>query len=313
MGFGAAFWVQETGWPELREAVVHAEAVGFDHVWIDDHLLNDEGNPDGPKLEGWTTLAALAAVTTRVRLGLMVGANTFRNPGLTAKLATTLDHVSRGRAILGLGAGWFEREHDAFGLDFGAGFGERIDRLGESVGIIRRLLQGERVTHEGRFYTMRDAVCAPLPLQARLPILVGGSGPRRTLPLVAAQADMWNAYGSPETFGAANELLTAACEAIGRDPASIVRTLNTNVVIRDAEGAAEAAWEAWKRRHRPDRGEQSRLLVGTQDEVVAGLRRYAEAGAQDAVWVFRTPFDIETMDRLPAVRAALDPSPPPGA
>lgn len=305
MGFGAAFWVQHTTWPELRQAALHAEAAGFDHLWIDDHLLNDEGDPDAPKLEGWTTLAALAAVTTRVRLGLMVAANTLRNPGLTAKLATTLDHVSGGRAVLGLGAGWFEREHDAFGIAFGAGFGERIDRLGEAVPLIRRLLDGERVTHEGRFYRMRDAVCAPRPLQHRLPILIGGSGPRRTLPLVAAHADLWNAYGSPARIAEAGAVLDRACDAIGRDRREIVRTVNANTVIRDDRATAEAAWESWRLRHRPDADEQGRELVGTVDDVVASLRAYAAVGVRESIWIFRTPFDLATMDRLAEVRARL--------
>ena len=160
---GAAFWVQRTDWPSLREAVVAAEAAGADDLWIDDHLLSDEGERTTPKLEGWSTLAAVAAVTTRARLGLLVAANTFRNPGLTAKLATTLDQISGGRAILGIGGGWFEDEHRAFGLDFGSGFGERLDRLGESVEIVRRLLDGERFSHDGRFYRLRDALAAPRP------------------------------------------------------------------------------------------------------------------------------------------------------
>ncbi len=169
MRFGAAYWVQRTGWPELRAAVLRAEAAGFDDLWIDDHLLSDEGDWHDPKLEGWTTLAAIAAVTERARLGHMVVANTLRNPGLTAKMTTTLDHVSGGRMILGLGAGWFAREHEAFGFDFGTGFGERLDRLGEAVPLIRRLLDGETVTHEGRFYRFDEAVCAPRPVQAADP------------------------------------------------------------------------------------------------------------------------------------------------
>ncbi|MES1239808.1 MAG: LLM class flavin-dependent oxidoreductase, partial [Chloroflexota bacterium] len=212
MRFGAAFWVQRTGWPELREAVVHAELAGFDDLWIDDHLLSDEGAWQDPKLEGWSTLAAIAAVTTRPRLGLMVAANTFRNPGLTAKLATTLDHLGDGRAILGLGAGWFAREHEAFGLDFGSGFGERLDRLAEAVPLIRRLLDGERVTHEGRFYRLEDALCAPRPVQPHLPILIGGSGPTKTLPLIARSGDLWNAYGRPDELAASDAILRAACD-----------------------------------------------------------------------------------------------------
>jgi alkanesulfonate monooxygenase SsuD/methylene tetrahydromethanopterin reductase-like flavin-dependent oxidoreductase (luciferase family) len=176
---GAAFWVQRTDWPSLREALETADAAGADDLWIDDHLLADEGDPETAKLEGWTTLAAAAAVTTRARLGLLVAANTIRNPGLTAKLATTLDQISAGRAILGLGGGWFAAEHEAFGLDFGSGFGERLDRLAESVDIIRRLLDGERFSHEGRFYRLRDALAAPRPIQAHLPILIGGPDRRR--------------------------------------------------------------------------------------------------------------------------------------
>ena len=166
---GAAFWVQRTDWPSLRVALETADAAGADDLWIDDHLLNDEGDSADPKLEGWTTLAAAAAVTTRARLGLLVSANTFRNPGLTAKLATTLDHVSEGRAILGLGGGWFEQEHAAFGIEFGNGFGERLDRLAESVEIVRRLLDGERFSHDGRFYRLRDALVAPRPVHERGP------------------------------------------------------------------------------------------------------------------------------------------------
>src|SRR3954467_8428280 len=179
--FGAQLWSQHTSWPEFRDAALAAEAAGFDSVWTWDHLLAIFGPWEQPIFEGWTTLAATAAVTSRIRLGLMVGANTFRNPGLTAKLATTLDHVSGGRAVLGIGGAWFEREHDAFGFDtWGSGFPERRDRLDEAVMLLRRLLDGERVTHEGRFYTFHDALCEPRPVQAKLPILIGGSGPQKT-------------------------------------------------------------------------------------------------------------------------------------
>ena len=196
--FGAQLWSQATNWPEFRDAAQAAEAAGWDSVWTWDHLNAIFGSPEQPILEGWTTLAAVASVTRRVKLGLMVGANTFRNPGLTAKLTTTLDHVSEGRAVLGIGGAWFEREHDAYGIDFGAGFGERLDRLDEAVMLLRRLLDGERFSHEGRFYTFHDAICEPRPVQARLPILVGGSGPRKTLRTVALRADAWNTSGDLE-------------------------------------------------------------------------------------------------------------------
>ena len=305
MRFGAAFWVQRTGWPELRDAVLRAEAAGFDDVWIDDHLLCDEGDWADPKLEGWTTLAALAAVTSRVRLGHMVVANTFRNPGLVAKMAATVDHVSDGRVILGLGAGWFEREHDAFGLKFGPWAGERIDRLGETTSIIRRLLDGERVTHDGPHYRLHDAVCAPRPVQAHLPILLGGSGPKKTIPLVARLADQWNAYGSPEKVAAADAVLREACAAIGREESEVERTVALNVVIRGSRPEAESTWASYAARHLPIDTEKELSAGGSLQEVAGQLRVYAGIGFRHPVLIFRTPWDLETIDRLPDLRAAL--------
>jgi len=305
MRFGAAFWVQRTGWPELREAVLRAEAAGFDDLWIDDHLLSDEGDWQDPKLEGWTTLAAVAAVTERARVGHMVSANTLRNPGLTAKMATTIDHVSAGRAILGIGAGWFEREHEAFGFDFGSGFGERLDRLAEAVPLLRRLLDGETITHDGRFYSFHDAVCAPHPVQAHLPILIGGSGPKKTLPLVARYADLWNAYGTPDEVAAADAILRGACEAAGRNEREIERTVNLNVVIRSSRAEAEAAWARWLAAHLPQDDERELSAGGSLEETAAALARYRDAGFAHPILIFRTPFDFETMDRLPELRVAL--------
>jgi F420-dependent oxidoreductase-like protein len=305
MRFGAAFWVQRTTWPELREAVVLAEAAGFDDLWIDDHLLSDEGDWRDPKLEGWMTLAAVAGVTSRAALGHMVSANTLRNPGLTAKMITTLDHVSGGRAILGIGGGWFEREHEAFGFDFGTGFGERLDRLAEAVPLIRRLLDGEEVTHEGRFYTFRRALCSPPPVQGHLPILIGGSGPKKTLPLVARHADLWNAYGTPQVVAAADTTLRAACEAVGRDPAAIERTVNLNCVIRRDRREAEGAWAGWRDAHLPQEDERDLDAGGSLDDVAATLDAYRRVGFEHPVLIFRSPFDAETMGRLPELRAAL--------
>jgi F420-dependent oxidoreductase-like protein len=305
MRFGAAFWVQRTRWPELRDGVVRAEEAGFDDLWVDDHLLSDEGHWADGKLEGWTTLAAMAAVTSRARLGHMVVANTFRNPGVVAKMATTVDHVSGGRLILGLGAGWFEQEHLAFGLDFGSGFGERLDRLIEAVPLVRRLLDGETVTHHGRFYAFQEAVCAPRPVQARVPILIGGAGPKKTLPLVARTADMWNCYGTPDEVAAADAILRDACAATGRDEREIERTVNLNVVIRPTREEAERAWRGWLEGHEPQSGEGGLDAGGSVDDVAATLARYRDVGFRHPILIFRTPWDLETMRRLPDLRAAL--------
>ncbi len=311
MRFGAAFWIQRTDWPSLRDACLAAERSGFDSIWFDDHLLSDEGDWRDPKLEGWASLAALAPLTARARLGHLVSANTFRNPGLTAKLATTLDHVSGGRFVLGLGAGWFEREHEAFGLDFGSGFGERLDRLEEAVGLVERLLAGERVTHEGRFYTMQDALCEPRPVQARLPLLIGGSGPQKTLRTTARHADLWNGYGEPARIAKTSAVLKARCEEVGRPYEAIERTVTMEVAIRTSEADAARDFHALQVHHGiVDRigsdGTARGLNVGGPPERVADyVREMAALGIAEVMWIFRNPFDLETIERVPEVRAAL--------
>jgi alkanesulfonate monooxygenase SsuD/methylene tetrahydromethanopterin reductase-like flavin-dependent oxidoreductase (luciferase family) len=303
--FGAAFWVNRTTWPELREAALAAEAKGWDSLWIDDHLLCDEGDERDPKLEGWTVLAALAAITTRPRLGHLVSAITFRNLGLIAKMATTVDHLSGGRFVLGLGAGWHAREHAAFGLDFGASVGERLDRLDEAAGLLRRLLDGEVVTHAGRFYTLDEAVCAPRPVQARLPILVGGSGRRRTLRIVARHADAWNANATPEELRELSGVLAEHGAAVGRDTAAIERQVYVNVLVRDSAAEAAADWRTVLATHRPLDEEAPLHAGGTPADVAAALRPHVEAGVGEIVVVLRTPWDRRTIDRLPEVRATL--------
>jgi alkanesulfonate monooxygenase SsuD/methylene tetrahydromethanopterin reductase-like flavin-dependent oxidoreductase (luciferase family) len=311
MRFGAAFWINRTTWTDLRDACLVAERAGWDSLWIDDHLLADEGDPTDAKFEGWTTLAALAVLTTDVRLGLLVAANTFRPPGLTAKLATTLDHLSGGRAVLGIGGGWFEREHAAFEIDFGSGFGERLDRLDESVGLIRRLLDGETVTHQGRFYRMDAAVCEPRPVQARLPILIGGSGPNKTLRTTARYADLWNGYGDPDRIAQVSEVLRQRCAEVGRPFEVIERTVTLHAVVRDSIGEADRVWAETARRHGleiqgdADGGEDGRTIGGSPAELARFISGYERAGIGEVIFVFRDPFDVETIDRLGEVRAAL--------
>jgi alkanesulfonate monooxygenase SsuD/methylene tetrahydromethanopterin reductase-like flavin-dependent oxidoreductase (luciferase family) len=311
MRFGAAFWTNRTDWPALRDASLLAEGAGWDSIWIDDHLLADEGDPTHPKLEGWAVLASIAALTERVRLGLLVAANTFRNPGQTAKIATTVDHVSGGRLVLGLGGGWFEREHDAFGIDFGAGFGERLDRLDESVELVRRLLDGERVTHVGRFYTMHDAISTPRPIQHRLPILIGGSGPTKTLRTTARFADLWNGYGRPDRIAATSEILRARCLEIGRPFEEIERTVTLDAVLRDTSTQARSVWAETVRVHGlagrigPDGTDRDLTVGGPVDEIASYVAELRALGISEAVFIFRAPFDLETIGRIGEVRAAL--------
>jgi alkanesulfonate monooxygenase SsuD/methylene tetrahydromethanopterin reductase-like flavin-dependent oxidoreductase (luciferase family) len=313
MRLGAAFWIQRTDWPGLRDACLAVERAGWDSIWLDDHLLSDEADWRDPKLEGWTALAAVAALIPRVRLGLLVSSTTFRNPGLIAKLATTLDHISEGRAVLGLGGGWFEREHDAFGIDFGAGFGERLDRLDEAAQVIRRLLDGERVTHHGPFFDLEDALCTPRPIQSPMPILIGGSGPTKTLRTTALYADLWNGYGSPERIAATSDVLRQRCEEVGRPFEAIERTVTTHIVVRDTRAEAVAAWEAIAQRHGlvgkvgSDGTDRGLTVGGPPEEVAAYLDRYRRNGVGEVMFVVREPFDIETIERLGEVRAAWEP------
>jgi alkanesulfonate monooxygenase SsuD/methylene tetrahydromethanopterin reductase-like flavin-dependent oxidoreductase (luciferase family) len=182
---GALCWNQYTEWPRLLAAGVRADDLGYDTLWTWDHLYPIVGASDGPNYEGWLTITAWAQATTNVRIGLMVGANTFRAPTLTAKLATTLDHISGGRAILGIGGAWFGEEHEAFGLDFGSGFPERLRWLGEAVPVMRGMLDGAEPTARGDHYHSRSTRNLPVPVQSHLPICIGGGGEKVTLKLVA--------------------------------------------------------------------------------------------------------------------------------
>ena len=306
--FGAQLWSQHTTWPAFRDAALRAEAAGWDSVWTWDHLLAIFGPWEQPILEGWTTLTALAAVTDRVRIGLMVGANTFRNPGLTAKLATTLDHVSNGRAVLGIGGAWFEREHDAFGFDeaWGSGPGERLDRLEESVALLRRLLDGERVTHEGRFYTLRDALCEPRPVQAHLPILIGGSGPKKTLRTTALHGDAWNTAGTLDFVRTALATLDEHCATVGRDRSGIELSISFPIVIRETVGAAEAAAAERFATNGVEHAGNVPHLAGPPELIAEAISPFRDLGFSTVIVRLPAPYDLETIERMAEVGALLD-------
>jgi F420-dependent oxidoreductase-like protein len=304
--FGAQLWSQSIDWPAFRGTALAAEAAGWDDVWTWDHLLAIFGPWEQPILEGWSTMTALAAVSDRIRLGLMVGANTFRNPGLTAKLATTLDNVSGGRAVLGIGGAWFEREHEAYGIPFGATAGERMDWLDEAVMLMRRLLDGERFSHEGSYYQFRDALCEPRPIQEHLPILLGGSGRRKTLRTVALRADAWNTSGFLDEVREKVAVLEQHCADVGRDPAAIERTVSFPIVIRDRRSEAEAAFAGLLAHNgTPDAGNVPNLLGSPQD-VADAIRPYRdEMNFRHVIVRMPAPYDPETIARLPDLREAL--------
>jgi probable F420-dependent oxidoreductase len=213
-------------WPELRDMARVAEQVGFDSLWVGDHLLyRDPGEPPRGPWEAWSTLAALAAATERVQLGPLVASASFHNPAMLAKKAATVDEISGGRLILGLGAGWNEPEYSAFGYPFD----HRVERFDEAFAIIRGLLREGSVDFAGRYHQAKDCVLLPPPARLSLPIMVGTVGPRM-LRIAAAHADAWNAwftwYGnSVEGVRALREKVDEACAAVGRDPATLERTV----------------------------------------------------------------------------------------
>ena len=301
MRLGVLPWGQATDWPQLEGAARRLDELGYDHIWAWDHLHAIFGDPDQPFFEGWMTLAGWGKVTTRARLGLLVGANTFRNPGIVAKMVTTLDHQTAGRAILGLGGAWFEHEHIAHGIEFGSGFGQRLDWLHESVAAIRTVLDGAAATSpEGGHYRFQQLQQLPLPVQARLPIMIGGSGEKKTLRTVATYADIWNAMGTPEFLRHKLEILREHCAAVGRDISEIELTVGCKPVIRDTEAEARRVWEAQMAHNRTplaDVLDDDTFWFGTPEQTAGRMREYRELGFDTFIAEMAAPHDVETMER----------------
>ncbi|HYI65802.1 MAG TPA: LLM class flavin-dependent oxidoreductase [Candidatus Limnocylindrales bacterium] len=305
MKFGVQFWPQQTTWDQLSEAARVADLAGFDSLWTWDHLLSVRGAPHRPIFEGWMTAAGMAGVTSTATIGLLVGANSLRNPGHTAKLAATLDHISHGRAVLGLGSGWSEPEHLVHGIDLAATPGARLDQLAEAVPIMRSLLDGAEVDHRGPYYQLDGAVHHPRPVQARLPILIGGSGPKKTLRIVSQHADMWNTRGNPAQLAASNEILAEHCAREGRDPSTIERTCGVSMVIRDDAAEAGRVLESALRQFGVGIDDVWPAVLGPPEAVADGLRPFLDAGFHHIILASQAPFDLATFERIGEVRELL--------
>jgi alkanesulfonate monooxygenase SsuD/methylene tetrahydromethanopterin reductase-like flavin-dependent oxidoreductase (luciferase family) len=299
---GINLWSQASDWPSFLRAGRRAEELGYDHLWTWDHLLAIFGDPDQPIFEGYTALAAMAQATERIRLGLFVGANTFRNPGLVAKSIATIDHISGGRAIMGLGGAWFGTEHTAFGFAFGSGFGQRLDWLAEAVPAVRTLLDGGEVTSPpGGRYAFDHVRINPRPVQAHVPVMIGGGGEQKTLRIVAEHADMWNVFGTPEVVAHKTEVLARHCEAIGRDPSTIERSLGCKVTIRSTEAEAERVRLAMLEHNRTPlsrvEGDTS-FWTGTAEQIAETIDGYRRVGFDTFIVELAAPYDEETMTTL---------------
>jgi alkanesulfonate monooxygenase SsuD/methylene tetrahydromethanopterin reductase-like flavin-dependent oxidoreductase (luciferase family) len=300
---GAILWNQYTDWPSFLEAGVRADRLGFDSLWTWDHLYPIVGSHEGPMFEGYLTLAAWAQATERISVGLMVGANPFRNPAVVAKMATTLDHISNGRAYLGIGAAWFETEHRAFGLDFGDSPGERLRWLREALPVMRGMLHGENPSAAGPRYRMQDVRNDPLPIQQKLPLLVGGGGEKVTLRLVARYADANNVGGGFESVKRKEGILRQHCEEVGRDQSEIERTTNIGpVIIRDTREDAVRELERIYEHNGSARTWSGRPAsaqpLGPPEAIAEIVAPYLELGYRHVIFGFPSPYDEETMTRI---------------
>jgi F420-dependent oxidoreductase-like protein len=301
MKFGA--WLSLSNpWQDVVVEARHVEASGWDGLWVADHFMPArQENDHQPVQEAWTVLSALAALTSRLRLGSLVSGNTYRNPGVLAKQVAQVDVVSGGRVVLGIGSGWQQNEHEAYDIPFYT-VGGRLRRLEESVQVLRGLFDNERTTFEGRYYKFQNAPLAPKPVQPHLPILIGGGGEQVTLRIVAKYADEWNVWGSPETLRRKGAILDRYMEEAGRDPKSIKRSAQVILMISEDKAAIEKAKAATP----------MPITAGSAAELQELLGRYAEAGVDEfivpnfsagkAVEERREFFDRFIQDVAPALR-----------
>jgi alkanesulfonate monooxygenase SsuD/methylene tetrahydromethanopterin reductase-like flavin-dependent oxidoreductase (luciferase family) len=266
MRFGLDVAQQRMPWDEVVRRVQFAEELGFDGAWGFDHFQPMYGEGAGETFEAMTTLAALAGATTRIRLGVLVAGVTYRHPSVFAAQALTIDHASHGRLELSLGAAWFDKEHHELGIPFPS-TGERFDVLEDALEIATRLFTGDVVSYDGHVISLREAQLQPTPVQRpHPPIWIGGSGPRRTLPLVARYADVWHTWGTPNSLREANERIDELAGDVGRDPGSIVRA--SSISLDDLDTARKHA-SKWR-----DAG-YGYLVCGWPESGAAQVERFA--------------------------------------
>ncbi len=269
----------------IRERAALLEELGYDGLWLVDHFFA-AGMPDLDYLEGWTALAALAEATEKLRLGLMVTCQSYRNPALLAKMACTVDQISGGRLELGIGAGWMEEEYQAYGWEFPS-MGKRLAQLGEALEIINGMLTQGRTTFSGKHYRVEDAPCAPKPVQKRLPITIGGAGEKILLKLAAKYATRWNCpMTNAHDIKRLHGVLAAHCETVGTNVGDIVVSEQLPIILgrdeaslKEKRGIAKMMIGSWV-------DIKKMAIVGTPDQVAEGLRAKMANGVTDFAIVF---------------------------
>jgi alkanesulfonate monooxygenase SsuD/methylene tetrahydromethanopterin reductase-like flavin-dependent oxidoreductase (luciferase family) len=284
------------GFDDMLACALDCERLGYRSFWLFDHLYAP-GLPDAPALEGWTLAAALLARTSRLRVGHLVTCNNFRHPALLARMATTLDVISGGRLEFGIGSGSWEPEHEQAGLPWGSAV-ERSGRLAESLEIVTRMFAAPRTTFEGAHYTVRDLPNLPGPVQRpRPPIHVGGAGPRLTLPLVARYADVWNVPTyALDRLPALTRALDGECERLGRDPATLRRSLEAVLVVAAADHLDDARALAQRRYGGPGFGLEDGGFIGAPAEVVDRVGALVESGFTSFVFFVYDRATTETLE-----------------
>jgi len=305
--FGIQTGQQNIEWDDMLALWQKADAWGYDTLWNFDHFYPIFTNPEGPCLEGWTTLAALAQATKRARIGHLVNGNTYRNPCLTAKMAASLDHVSHGRLNLGIGAGWFEMEHTAFGIDFMT-VPKRLQALDEACQIIRGMFTQEKTTVHGKHYTVTDAMGLPKPLQRpHPPIMIGGTGEKVLLRIVAKHADMWNASGPADFMAKKIAIIRQHADKLDRDADRIEKTVMMPLCYRnkDREGFVQGLIAAM-RQTTPEEA-RGQIMIGEKQECLDTVERYRRAGVTHFIFMSFAPYNADEMQAfaeevMPAVR-----------
>jgi F420-dependent oxidoreductase-like protein len=291
-----------TTWDAVLRLWRHGETTGWDAACVTDHFMPNTPDREGDVLECWSTLSALAATVPRLRVGTIVCGNTYRHPAVFAKMAATVDVLSGGRLICGIGAGWQENEHAAYGLPFHT-VGERLRRLDEACQMLKLLWTQDRASFEGRYYRLSEAPCMPKPVQRPHPeLMIGGGGERVTLRIAAMHADHWNVWGGPEILAHKGRVLDEHCAAVGRDPRALTRSANVVLALGDDPAAEDAAVRRlMERMGRPEAAARDIVLSGSVAAAQDKLARLREAGV-DTVFVFAAPGFLPPDPRPPLDR-----------
>lgn len=306
--FGVQTGQQNVDWKTLVEVWRQADEWGYDSLWNFDHFYPIFTNPEGPCMEAWTTLSALAQVTSRARIGTLVNGNTYRHPSLTAKMAATLDHISGGRFNLGIGAGWFELEHRQLGFDFKTVAG-RLEALDESLRIIRGLLTRDRTTVRGRHYHVEDALGLPKPVQKpHPPIMIGGTGRRVLLRLVAIHADMWNASAGVAGMAELIDVLRRHGDEVRRDVDVIEKSVLMPLCYRGARDQEDLICQLFAplRNTTPEEVRKD-IMVGGKQECLDRIGRFVAVGVTHFIFMLFTPYQLDQVEAfadevIPAAR-----------